>query len=84
MEKEQIKTLVSNLHGQLSGPDCSPQQQQLLEKVTLHMHDWDDPEPIDPDMKQVLETLVADVEVSHPKAATVIHEILDALANMGI
>jgi len=84
VEKEQIKNLVTHLTGQMTDSGCSPQQQQLLEKVTMHMHDWDDPEPVDPDMKEVLETLVADVEVSHPKSATVIHEILDALANMGI
>ncbi|PCJ20482.1 MAG: hypothetical protein COB04_04305 [Gammaproteobacteria bacterium] len=84
MGREDIETLISELHNQLVIDECSPQQLELMDKMNAHMHDWDGPEPIDPGLKEVLEILVTDVEVTHPKAAVVIHEMLDALMRMGI
>lgn len=84
MQKETIKNLVNQLHDQYGKDLTSPPQQQLMLDLRNHIHNLDEPEPKDPGFQETLALLVAEVEEEHPKAASVVREIIASLGKMGI
>ena len=82
MRKENLSSLVSQLSERDKG--MSKEQKQLLESVERHIHNWDQPDPIDPSMKDTLEVLLVDIENEHPKASAIIEKTLEMLSNIGI
>ncbi|MCB1615026.1 MAG: DUF4404 family protein [Pseudomonadales bacterium] len=84
MPKEKLLNLITRLHDSFGDEEVSPQQQQLLDDMKLHIHNINEPAPTDPDMLQTIETLIEDIEEDHPKAAGLARDIMEILVNIGI
>ncbi|KZY37965.1 hypothetical protein A3752_06650 [Oleiphilus sp. HI0081] len=84
MPKEKVAHLITDLHERFGDELVSPQQQSLLEQVKTHAHEMDEAEPADPNFLELVETLVAEVEAEHPRAAAILEQMLDTLKNIGI
>ena len=84
MAKEKIENLITTLHETFGDNELSSQQAQLMEDMKTHLHNWDDPEIADPSLKETVELLLSGIENKHPKAATIIKEIIETLNNIGV
>ncbi len=84
MPKQQLENLIGSLHEQFGDDLTSPQQQQLMQQMQSHLHNFDEPEPGDPNFTETVELLLEDIEEQHPKAAAVVREILEVLGNIGV
>ncbi|MDT8398787.1 MAG: DUF4404 family protein [Pseudomonadales bacterium] len=82
MPKEKIAGLISDLHERFGDDETSPQQKQLMAQLQSQLDGWQGPAPADGDMEKTAELLLEDIEEHHPKAARVIREILETLANI--
>jgi len=84
MPKEKIEGLISSLHEHFGDDLTSPQQQQLMDSMKHHLHAWGESEQPQPTFKESLEMLLEEVEDEHPKAATLIKEVLKILNDIGV
>ncbi|MFT5421214.1 MAG: hypothetical protein ACI9D5_001969 [Candidatus Endobugula sp.] len=87
MVKHTTKNLFSDLQASLEknpNDELSDSQRALMQQVHNHLHRSDEPEPQDLSLNETLELLLLDLEQQHPKAATLVKEILKTLENIGI
>lgn len=84
MPKEAAQHLISDLHNRFGDEITSPEQQALLEQVRLHIHNMDEAEPADPSFLDTLAQLTTELEVEHPRAASILEQILNTLKNIGV
>jgi hypothetical protein len=84
MPQAKVKNLISQLHDTFGDDLTSPQQQQLMDSMKSHVHNWGETEPVDPNFQECVELLLEDVEEQHPAAAGIVREILEVLGNIGI
>lgn len=84
MPKQELKSLFQRLRDHLPEGEASAQQKMLLDKIQFHIHETDEPDPIDPSLRNSVELLVDDLEIDHPKSAAVAKNILEVLAAIGI
>ena len=84
MPENQLISLYEKLRETVGTDEISEQQKYLMDKVEYHIHSQEDPDPGEPDIIDVLELLVAELEADHPKATVVVKKILDTLSGMGI
>jgi hypothetical protein len=82
MTKENLSQLVTELADNTAG--MSEKQRQLLESVERHIHKWDEPEPIDPSIMEILEVLMRDIENDHPKASAITERCIEVLRSIGV
>ena len=84
MPKAKITNLITSLHERFGDDLTSPQQQQLMKGLKSHIHQWDEKEPVDPNIQETINLLLEDIEKQHPKAAAVVREIMHVLENIGV
>ncbi len=84
MPKERVESLITDLHERFGDDLPSPQQQELMAQLQAHIHDLGEAEPVEPDFLEAVEVYLAEIEGEHPKAAAVVHQILDTLRNIGV
>lgn len=84
MPKQKAEHLITDLHERFADDLTSPEQQALLEQVKLHIHNMNEAEPADPTFLDTIEQLVAEIEVEHPTAASILEQVLNTLKNMGV
>jgi hypothetical protein len=84
MPKQTALHLISDLHDRFGDEITSPEQQALLEQVKSHIHNMDEAEPADPTFLDTLSQLTAELEVEHPRAASILEQILTTLKNIGV
>ena len=84
MAKEKVENLISKLHQTFGNDELSPQQEQLINDMKAHLHNWDEPEISDPTFRETAEILLNDIKENHPKAALIAKEIIDTLNNIGV
>ncbi len=78
MAKKKIENLISQMHETFGDDQPSPQQEQLMQQLQLHMHNWGEPDPPDPTIADTVEMLVEEFNEDHPKAAAIMRQILEA------
>ena len=79
MAKGKIENLITQLHETFGDDQTSSQQEQLMQQVQLHMHNWGEPDPPDPTIADTFEMLLEEIEEDHPKAAAIVRQIVDTL-----
>jgi hypothetical protein len=84
MPKQKAEHLITDLHERFADELISPEQSALLEQVKNHIHNMNESEPVDPTFLETVEQLVAEIEVEHPTAASILEQILNILKNVGI
>ena len=84
MPKEKIKSLFQHLRDHLPEAETSPQQQALLDQLAFHLHTIDQPDPKEPSLRELLELLVEEIELEHPKSAAITRQLLDSLSALGL
>ena len=84
MPKATITSLLTSLHDRFGDDLTSPQQRQLMANLQSHIHKWDEKEPVDPNLQETVSLLLEDIEKQHPKAASVVREIMHVLENIGV
>lgn len=84
MPKQKAQALISDLHQRFGDDQISPQQQELMSQLQSHIHNMNEKEPVEPGFLEALEVFVAEIEEQHPKAATVVNQILETLKNIGV
>lgn len=84
MPRQHLDNLISRLHQEFSPDSSSPQQQQLLNELQLHVHDHNEAAPADPSPKDIANALLESLEVEHPQAAAVVREIIETLGRLGL
>jgi len=83
MPKQHIEGLISQLHEKFADSDTSPQQEAMLAQMQSQLAEWEGPKPAD-DFTETADMLLQEIEEEHPKAAAIIHEIINALGNIGV
>lgn len=84
MPKQKVEHLITDLHERFADDLTSPEQIALLDQVKSHIHNMNEAEPADPSFLETVEQLVAEIEVEHPTAATILEQILNTLKNIGV
>jgi hypothetical protein len=84
MPKQKIKSLFQHLRDHLPEGEASAQQKVLLDQIQYHVHNIDQPDPLDPTFRESLEALINDIESDHPKSAAIARNLLETLAAIGI
>ena len=84
MPKQKAEHLITDLHERFADDLTSPEQIALLEQVKSHIHNMHEAEPADPTFLETVEQLVAEIEVEHPTAASILEQVLNTLKNIGI
>tara|TARA_R110001592_G_scaffold88520_1_gene260677 strand:- start:10985 stop:11239 length:255 start_codon:yes stop_codon:yes gene_type:complete len=84
MPKQKAEHLITDLHERFADEFISPEQLALLEQVKSHIHNMNEAEPADPTFLETVEQLVAEIEVEHPTAASILEQVLNTLKNIGV
>ena len=84
MPKQKAEHLITDLHERFADELVSPEQSALLEQVKSHIHNMDESVPVDPTFLETVEQLVAELEVEHPTAASILEQLINTLKNIGI
>tara|TARA_R110001592_G_scaffold138511_6_gene357810 strand:- start:24531 stop:24785 length:255 start_codon:yes stop_codon:yes gene_type:complete len=84
MPKQKAEHLITDLHERFADELVSPEQLALLDQVKNHIHNMNEDEPADPTFLETVEQLVAEIEVEHPIAASILEQVLTTLKNIGI
>ncbi len=84
MPKQTALHLITDLHERFGDDITSPEQQALLEQVKLHIHNMNESEPTDPTFLDTLEQLTTELEVEHPRAASILEQLFTTLKNIGV
>jgi hypothetical protein len=84
MPKQQVQSLISDLHEKFGDDLTSPQQQALMLQLKSHIHDLNESEPVEPDFLATIDTFVDLIEEDHPNAAVIVNKILETLKNIGV
>lgn len=84
MPKQKAEHLITDLHERFADDSISPEQTALLAQVKSHIHNMNESEPVDPTFLETVEQLVAELEVEHPTAASVLEQLINTLKNIGI
>jgi hypothetical protein len=82
MAKKKIENLISEMHETFGDDQVSPQQEQLMQQLQLHMHNWGEPDPPDPTIAETVEMLLVEFEEDHPKAAAIVRQILETFRGL--
>ena len=75
---------MSDLHERFGNEPATSQQNQLMQELQKHIHNFDEVEPVDPNFIETLDLLLEEVKAEHPQAAGVVRQIMEILNNMGI
>ena len=84
MAKQKVECLMCELHEFFGDDQPSPQQQKLMDELEAHIHSVLEPEITDPTPIDTIEYLVEELKGQHPKATSVVREILSTLRNIGV
>lgn len=84
MPRQQLTSLFQRLREHFPEGEASAQQKMLMDQIDYHLHDVDSPDPVDPTVRDSVEMLIEDIEVEHPKSASIARNILETLAGIGI
>lgn len=84
MPKTELKSLFQRLRDHVPEGEASAQQQALINTIEYHIHDENEPDPAEPNLREAIELLIDDLEADHPQGAAVARNILETLANIGI
>jgi len=84
MPKQQVQSLISDLHEKFGDDLTSPQQQALMSQLKSHIHDLNESEPVEPDFLDTIDTFINQIEDDHPNAAVIVNKILETLKNIGV
>lgn len=84
MPKQKAEHLITDLHERFADDLTSPEQIALLEQVKSHIHNMNEAGPADPTFLDTVERLVAEIEVEHPTAASILEQLLSTLKNIGV
>ena len=84
MPKQELKSLFQHLRDHLPEGETSAQQKMLMDQIAYHLHDENSPDPVDPTLRDSVEMLIEDIEVDHPKSASIARNILETLAAIGV
>jgi hypothetical protein len=84
MPKQKVEHLITDLHERFADDLTSPEQIALLEQVKSHIHNMNEASPADPTFLDTVERLVAEIEVEHPTAASILEQVLSTLKNIGV
>ena len=84
MPKQKAEHLITDLHERFADDLTSPEQIALLEQVKSHIHNMNEADPADPTFLDTVERLVAEIEVEHPTAASILEQVLSTLKNIGV
>jgi|TARA_R110001599_G_scaffold11253_1_gene53814 hypothetical protein len=84
MPKQKAEHLITDLHERFADDLTSPEQIALLAKVKSHIHNMNEAGPADPTFLDTVERLVAEIEVEHPTAASILEQLLSTLKNIGV
>ena len=84
MAKEKLQNLLSELHESLGDAEPSAAQMDLLDSVQRHAHAVGEPAPAEPDLLDALELWVEEQREDHPKAASVVNQIIKTLGDIGV
>ena len=84
MPKQKAEHLITDLHERFADDLTSPEQLELLQQVKSHIHSMNEEEPVDPTFLGSVEGLVAEMELEHPTAASILEQLLNTLKNIGI
>ncbi len=84
MPKQELTSLFQRLRDHLPDGEASAQQKMLLDQIQFHLHNTDEPDPVDPSMRSSVELLIEDIGNDHPKSAAIAKNILETLASIGI
>ena len=82
MPKQKLEGLISDLHDKFGDDETSPEQARLIAQLQSQLSEWEGPEPADGDVEETARLLMQDIADKHPKAAKVVKEILETLANL--
>lgn len=83
MPKHHIEGLITQLHERFADSDTSPEQEAMLARMKSQLAEWEGPKPPE-DFSETAEMLLQEVEEEHPKAAGLVHEIINALNSIGV
>lgn len=84
MPKQKAENLITDLHERFADDLTSPEQVALLAQVKNHIHNMNEADPADPTFLDTVERLVAEIEVEHPTAASILEQVLSTLKNIGV
>jgi len=84
MPKQKAEHLITDLHERFADDLTSPEQIALLAQVKTHIHNMNEAGPADPTFLDTVERLVAEIEVEHPTAASILEQVLSTLKNIGV
>ena len=82
MPKQQVQSLITDLHEKYGDDLTSPQQQVLMSQLKSHIHDLNESEPVDPGLVETIDAFIAQIEDDHPNAAVIVSKILETLKNI--
>lgn len=84
MAKAKIEGLISDLHDKFGSDITSREQREMIEKMEAELDEWQGQKPRDMTFVETAEMLREELEEDHPKAAAIIHEIIEILNNIGV
>jgi hypothetical protein len=84
MPRQHLDNLITHLHELFAGQENSPQQQQLLAELQQHLHEHNEPEPVNPGIHNTAALLLESLEADHPQAAVILREIIATLGRLGL
>lgn len=84
MPKEELESLMTELHELFGTGEPSDKQRQLLQALDDHVHTVGSQEPVDPPPLATLELLVEQMGDEHPRTKAVLNEVMNTLKNIGI
>jgi hypothetical protein len=84
MSRQDMQTLMTELHELFGHQEPTPQQEQLMRNLEQHVHGQGEPDVDRPDLVESLEVMVEDLEAEHPRTAGVLREMMAILRNIGV
>ena len=79
-----VDNLICRLHTAFGDNEVSVEQQRLMDALQQHIHNFNQEDPVDPDLEDTLTILLNEVESQHPQVAIVIRETMEMLKNIGV
>ncbi|MCC7516695.1 MAG: DUF4404 family protein [Pseudomonadales bacterium] len=81
MPKQQLENLMTRLHDAFASTEVSPQQQQLLDDLYLHLETGNN---ANTSLKDSANLVLEELEIDHPKAAVILREVIETLGRLGL
>lgn len=84
MSRQEVESLMTELHELFGRGETTPQQEQLMRNLEQHIHAEGEPDVDRLDLVESLEVMVEDLEAEHPRTAGILREIVSVLRNIGV